>query len=95
MITVGLSFAYYTCGIDSWGMLIEKTCNNQILFLYKMLSNLLFQNVFCFKQKQLLEVFYKKGVFKHFAEFTAKHLCQTQIPVNFEKFLRTTFIRRP
>ena len=27
-------------------------------------------------QKQLLEMFYKKGVIRNFAKFTGKHLCQ-------------------
>ena len=27
-------------------------------------------------QKQLSEVFYKKGILKNFAKFTGKHLCQ-------------------
>ena len=36
------------------------------------------------------EVFWKKGVFKNFAKFTGKHLCQSLFfPVNFAKFLRT------
>ena len=42
------------------------------------------------------EVFYKKGVLRNFAKFTAKHLCQSRwhrcFPVNFAKFLRTPFI---
>ena len=48
------------------------------------------------------EVFCKKGVLKHFAKFTGKHLCQPAtllkkrfwhrcFPVNFAKFLRTPF----
>ena len=28
-------------------------------------------------QKQLSEVFYKKGIYKNFAKFTGKHLCQS------------------
>ena len=28
-------------------------------------------------QKQLSEVFYKKGILKNFAKFTGKHLCQS------------------
>ena len=30
-----------------------------------------------FMQKQLPEVFYKKGVLRNFAKFTGKHLCQS------------------
>ena len=45
-----------------------------------------------------LEVFCKKGVFRKFAKFLGKHLCQSPffnkvagLPVNFVKFLRTSF----
>ena len=44
-----------------------------------------------------LEVFCKKGVFRKFAKFLGKHLCQSlfnkvaALPVNFVKFLRTSF----
>ena len=44
------------------------------------------------------EVFCKKGVFRKFAKFLGKHLCQSPffnkvagLPVNFVKFLRTSF----
>ena len=44
------------------------------------------------------EVFCKKDVFRKFAKFLRKHLCQSLfsnkvegLPVNFEKFLRTSF----
>ena len=46
------------------------------------------------------EVFYKKGVFRNFAKFTGKRLClrpatllkmRLWFPVNFTKFLRTSF----
>ena len=50
-----------------------------------------------------LEVFYKKVVLRNFAKFTRKHLCQSLffkkrlcyscLPVNFAKFLRTSFLR--
>ena len=55
-------------------------------------------------QKQLPEVFCKKGVLKNFAKFTGKHLCQLLFlnkkyllkkenltHVNFAKFARTFF----
>ena len=44
-----------------------------------------------------LEVFCKKGVFRKFAKFLGKHLCQSlfnkvaALSVNFVKFLRTSF----
>ena len=49
-------------------------------------------------------MFFKKGVLKNFAKFTGKHLCQSLFfdkvaglrhrcfPLNFAKFLRTSFI---
>ena len=41
------------------------------------------------------ELFCKKGVLRNFTKFTKKHLCQRVwhrwFPVNFVKFLRTTF----
>ena len=50
-------------------------------------------------------VFGKKGVLRNFTKFTGKHLCQilyfnevaglrreNRIPVNFAKFLKTTFL---
>ena len=44
------------------------------------------------------EVFSKRGVFRKFAKFSGKHLCQSPffnkvagLPVNFVKFLRTSF----
>ena len=50
----------------------------------------------CF-QKQPLEVFCNEGVLRNFAKFTGKHLCQRlwhgRFPVNFGKFLRTTFLQ--
>ena len=46
----------------------------------------------------LAEVFCKKGVLRKFAKFLGKHLCQSLffnkvagLPVNFVKFLRTSF----
>ena len=52
------------------------------------------------------KVFYKKGILKNFAIFTGKHLCQSLflscnikkrlwhrgLPVNFSRFLRTSFL---
>ena len=55
-----------------------------------------------YTQKQPPEVFCKKGVLRHFAKFTGKHLCQSPFlkglwyrcfPVNFAKFLNTHFHR--
>ena len=39
------------------------------------------------------EVFCKKGALRKFAKFLGKHLCQSLagLPVNFVKFLRTSF----
>ena len=55
-------------------------------------------------ERRHLEVFCKKGVFRNFTKFTGKHQCQslffnkvaglrphTCFPVNFVKFLRTSF----
>ena len=39
------------------------------------------------------EVFSKKGALKNFAKLTGKHLCQMSFPLNFTKFLRTSFFR--
>ena len=56
-------------------------------------------------QKQLPNLFYKKGVLKNFAKFTGKHLCQSLqlklkkrlwrrcFPVNFAKFLRAPILK--
>ena len=50
------------------------------------------------------EVFYEKGVLRNFTKLTGKHLCQSLFfnkvaglrhrcfPVNFAKFLRTSFL---
>ena len=55
-----------------------------------------------------LEVFYKKSVLRNFAKFIEKHLCQNLFikvlkkklwhrcfPVNFAKFLKTSFLPEP
>ena len=39
------------------------------------------------------KVFCKKGVPRNFAEFTRKHLSNKCFPVNFAKFLRTSFLQ--
>ena len=56
-------------------------------------------------QKQPLEAFCKKAVLRNFARFTGKHLCLRPaallkkrlwhrcFPVNFAKFLRTSFLQ--
>ena len=53
------------------------------------------------------EVFYEKGVLRNFTKLTGKHLCQSLFfnkvaglrhrcfPVNFAKFLRTSFLTEP
>ena len=59
---------------------------------------------FVCKQKQPLEVFYKKVVLKNFEKFTGKHLCrpatllkkrlwQWCFPVNFANFFKNTFLQ--
>ena len=45
-------------------------------------------------QKQLPEVFYKKGVFKNFAEFTGKHFCQSLFFNNVSSFIPTTLLKK-
>ena len=57
-------------------------------------------------QKERPEMFYKKSVLKNFTKFSRKHLCQSlrtatflkkrlwhSFPVNFVKFLRTSFLQ--
>ena len=47
-------------------------------------------------QKQPPEVFRRKGVLRNFTKFTGKHLCHLWhrcFPVNFVKFLRTSFLQ--
>ena len=49
--------------------------------------NLLSENITIQFQKQLPEVFHKKGVLKNFAKFTGKHLCQSL-------FFKKNFIKK-
>ena len=57
-----------------------------------------FINKISFVRTSRPEVFCKKGGFRKFAKFLGKHLCQSPffnkvagLPVNFVKFLRTSF----
>ena len=57
-----------------------------------------FINKIYFLRTSRPEVFCKKGGFRKFAKFLGKHLCQSPffnkvagLPVNFVKFLRTSF----
>ena len=47
-----------------------------------------------FVQKQLPEVFCKKGVFKNFANFTGKHLCWSLFLITLEVFKPATLLKR-
>ena len=45
-------------------------------------------------QKQLLEVFYKKAVFKHFAIVIGKHLCYIIFLIKLQHFRPSTLLKR-
>ena len=45
-------------------------------------------------QRQSLEVFYRKGVFKNFAKFTGKHLCQSLFFDKVAGLQLTTLLKR-
>ena len=70
------------CGfVRIWTHLLKKSLTENFFFqVYpsKILVSLLRIPLLCtYGQKQLPEVFYKKGVLKNFSQFTGKHLFQS------------------
>ena len=67
----------------------KKNCGNEVVVCSQ-----------CFLRSSCLQIFFKRGVLKNFANFTGKHACikkrsqHRYFPVKFAKFWRTIFFFR-